>query len=655
MLVIRADAHDTKPNEVRAMTVAMKTWTAEKSAEIYALDLWGRDYFDISPDGEVRALLRDGEEKHAVSMMEIIRGLRERGFDLPVLLRFPDFLEARIAQINETFLSAIREVGYKGGYRGVYPIKVNQQDQVIEAVTRFGRKYHYGLEAGSKAELVAALGYMHDPAAYIICNGYKDEEFIDLALYANKLGIQVVLVVEMPEELPLILERSETLGIEPIIGVRIKLSAESSGHWNDSGGERSVFGLTISQLVAVVDRLKEAGRLDTLKLLHYHQGSQIPNIRSIREAAAEASRVYVNLVKEGAPMGVLDIGGGLGVDYDGSKTNFQASCNYSVSEYCVDVIETIKGVLDQAEVEHPTIVNESGRAIVAHCSVLLFNVFEVTKFIPQEAPEPLDAEAPEMLRYLFHVYKTLSPKNIQEAYNDAVYYRQELRNQFQHGAVTLRERARGDHIFWNVVARIAAEARKMGRFCPPDLADIEASLVDIYHVNFSVFQSLPDAWAIDQLFPIMPIHRLAEEPRQSGIMADITCDCDGKMDRFIDFHGVKRALPLHDLRENEDYVLGAFLVGAYQETLGDLHNLLGDTNVASIRVEDGELFFEREIHGDTIEDVLSIVEYDPKQLAESFRNLAERAVRQKRISPNERRQIMRAYHDGLRAYTYFRA
>ncbi len=633
----------------------MQNWSSEKSAEIYALDLWGREYFDISPEGEVRALLREGEKVYPVSMMDVIRGLRERGFDLPVLLRFPDFLESRIAQLNETFRNAINELGYKGDYRGVYPIKVNQQDQVIESVTRFGKRYHYGLEAGSKAELVAALGYMHDPNAYVICNGYKDAEFIDLALYANKLGIRAVLVIEMPEELPLILERSDALEIEPIIGVRIKLSTESSGHWNDSGGERSVFGLTIAQLVEVVDELKAKGRLNELKLLHYHQGSQIPNIRSIREAAAEASRIYVDLVKEGAPMGILDIGGGLAVDYDGSKTNFPASCNYGIGEYCVDIIETIMGVLDQEDIKHPTIISESGRAIVAHCSVLLFNVFEVTKFIPQTTPEPLEEDAPEMLKFLYHVYTNLSPKGIQEAYNDAIYYRQELRNQFQHGTVSLRDRARGDHIFWNVVARIAREVQQMGRFCPPDLAEIGSSLVDIYHVNFSVFQSLPDAWAIDQLFPIMPIHRLTEEPKQSGIMADITCDCDGKMDRFIDFHGVKRALPLHELRGKEDYILGAFLVGAYQETLGDLHNLLGDTNVVSIRIEDGEIFFEREIHGDTIADVLSIVEYDPKQLAESFRTLAERAVRQKRISANERRQIMRAYENGLRSYTYFRA
>jgi len=628
-------------------------WTAEQSTDLYATNLWGKDYFDVSPTGEVRALLDDGEKIVPVSLPEIVSGLKERGFDLPVLLRFPDFLKRRIDLINETFQSAIRELKYQGQFRGVYPIKVNQQDHVVEAIAEFGKRHHFGLEAGSKAELIAALGHMHDPEAFIVCNGYKDAEFIDLALYANRLGLRCVIVIEMPEELSLILERAEALGIEPIIGVRIKLSAKSAGHWNDSGGDRSVFGLSAPQLVDVIDRLKEAGKLGWLRLLHYHQGSQIPNIRAIRDASSEAIRVYASLVKEGAPMGIIDTGGGLAVDYDGSQTNFQGSCNYTVREYCLDILESFMSVLDAEEIPHPTIISESGRATVAHCSVLLFNVFEVTHFEPREFPGELPDDAPEMLQNLFAVYQNLTPKRIQECYNDAIYYRGEIRRQFNQGMVSLRDRARGDHIFWNVVAAVAREVAKMGRNAPPDLAEIGSSLVDIYHVNFSVFQSLPDAWAIDQLFPVMPIHRLTEKPTASGIMGDITCDCDGKIDRFIDFHGVKKSLPLHPLKPNEDYMLGVFLVGAYQETLGDLHNLLGDTNVASITVEEGELVYEREIHGDTIADVLTYVEYDPKDLAESFRNLAERAVRQKRITAQERRTILGAYDAGLRSYTYF--
>jgi arginine decarboxylase len=631
----------------------LEDWTVEQANEVYATHMWGKDYFDISPSGEVRALLSDGGKVAPVSLAEIVAGLRERGFELPVLLRFPDILKRRIDLINETFQSAIQELKYGGVYRGVYPIKVNQQDHVVAAITRFGRRHHFGLEAGSKAELIAALGHMHDPEAFIVCNGYKDEEFIDLALYATRLGLKCVIVIEMPAELKLILSRAEALGIEPMIGVRIKLSAKSAGHWNDSGGDRSVFGLGAMQLVDVIDELKAAGKLGWLRLLHYHQGSQIPNIRAIRDASAEAIRVYAGLVREGAPMGIMDIGGGLAVDYDGSQTNFQGSCNYTVREYCVDILESFMSVLDAEEIPHPTIISESGRATVAHSSVLLFNVFEATHFEPHDLPAKLDPEEPEMLHNMMAVLDTLTPKRIQEAYNDALYYRGEIKRLFNLGLMGLRDRARGDHIFWNIIAAIVREVNKMGRAAPPDLVELSNSLVSIYHVNFSVFQSLPDAWAIDQLFPVMPIHRLRERPTISGIMGDITCDCDGKIDRFIDFHGVKQALPLHPLRENEDYMLGAFLVGAYQETLGDLHNLLGDTNVASICVEDGEIVYEQEIHGDSIGDVLSYVEYDPKDLSEAFRNLAETAVRQKRITANERRTILRAFSEGMRAYTYF--
>jgi len=632
---------------------ALKRWTPQKARELYSLDSWGKGYFDLDEQGEVRVLLRDGEETKPVRLSEIVSELDTRGFDLPVLLRFPDFLEKRLRELCTTFDAAIQELGYQAPYRGVYPIKVNQQDQIVEAVTRMGRAYHFGLEAGSKAELIAALAYMHDPQAYIVCNGYKDAEFVDLALYARRLGLQVILVVEMQEEVDLILERADALGIDPMIGIRIKLATESGGHWNDSGGDRSVFGLNVAQLVDVVDRLKAANRLGCLQMLHYHQGSQIPNIGAIREAAAEAIRIYAALVREGAPMGILDVGGGLAVDYDGSRTNFQASCNYSMREYCLDVIETIMATLDAEDIPHPTIISESGRALVAHCSVLLFNVFEVTRFTPREMPEDLPAESPEALTNLFETFQNLSPKRLQEAYNDAVYYRHELRNQFSHGAATLRDRAKGDHIFWSIIARIAAEVRRLGRSAPPDLADVGSHLVDIYHVNFSVFQSLPDAWAIEQLFPIMPIHRLDKEPKERGIMADITCDCDGKVDKFIDYHDIRTALPLHALEDDQDYVLGAFLVGAYQETLGDLHNLLGDTHVASITMEDGEVAFGREIEGDSIADVLSYVEFDPKQLKTQFRDLAERAVRKKLVSVAERRQILKAFEDGLRSYTYF--
>ncbi len=629
-------------------------WSVKDSADLYGIRYWSKGFFEINDKGEVCVRLRENGGSKLVSMMEIIDGLKERGLTLPVLLRFGDLVNAQIEEINSSFTAAMQEAGYKGKYRGVYPIKVNQQEQVVREIARFGQKHNFGLEAGSKAELVAALAYQHNSDAFIICNGYKDAEFIDMALYGVKMGIPVVLVVEMPGEVDLIIERAQALGIEPNIGVRIKLSAKSAGHWNDSGGDRSVFGLSISQVVKLVDRLKEVDMLNSLRLLHYHQGSQIPNVRAIREAAGEAMRVYVNLVREGARMGWLDIGGGLAVDYDGSKTNFQSSCNYSIPEYCADVVEAVMKVADEEGVPHPTIISESGRATVAYGSVLLFNVFEKTKFEPETEPEEIAGDAPEVIANLYNVYKSLTPKNLQESYNDAIFYREELRSIFQHGQISLRDRAQGEHIFWTIVTRIAREVQGMKKFVPPDLHDIESLLVDIYHVNFSVFQSLPDAWAIDQLFPIMPVHRLDERPLNAGIMADITCDCDGKVDRFIDLHDVRKSLPLHELRANEDYVLGAFLVGAYQETLGDLHNLLGDTHVASIHLEDGEVSYEAEILGDSIADVLSYVEYDPKNLTQRFRSLAERAVRQRKITAVERKEIMDAYDAALRSYTYFR-
>ncbi|MFW6354303.1 MAG: biosynthetic arginine decarboxylase [Verrucomicrobiota bacterium] len=637
------------------MTKKHSPWSSSTSTDLYGVERWGADLFRINAAGDVEALLAEAgsDEIVPVSLREVLQGLQERGMDLPVVLRFPHFLTRQIDRINQTFGDVMRSLAYKGDYRGVYPIKVNQQAQVVNAITAAGKRWHFGLEAGSKPELIAALAHLDDPEAVIICNGYKDQEFIDLALHANELGLRVFIVLEMPEELSLVLQRAKALGISPRLGLRVKLSTESAGHWNDSGGDRSVFGLNVSQLVNVVDQLKEAGQIESLQLLHYHQGSQIPNIRSIREAAAEAARYYTCLVQEGAPMGFLDIGGGLAVDYDGSKTNFSGSCNYGLHEYCTDVIETIMQVLDAAEVPHPTIINESGRALVAYSSVLLFNVFSVTEFTPKALPEELPPDPPVMLKNLWAAYRSIQPKNLQESFNDAVYYRGEMAALFTRGEISLRERALGDRIYWHILWKVSQVAPSLGKYAPPDLAEITAALVDIYHVNFSVFQSLPDAWAIEQLFPVMPIHRLNERPDQRGILADITCDCDGKIDRFIDFHGIGKELPLHQLREGEDYILGTFLIGAYQETLGDLHNLLGDTHVISVGIENGEFSVEEEIAGDTVTEVLSYVEYDPADLSAAFRRLAERGVRQRRITPARRRDIVTLFEKVLRGYTYF--
>jgi arginine decarboxylase len=634
-------------------TELLGRWTKEKSEELYGIKNWGAGYFSISEKGEVLVNPYPKNKESAVSFIDMISGIRERGLDMPVLLRFENLLDAQISFLNESFLKAMKSLGYRSTYRGVYPVKVNQQQQVIEEVTKFGQRYHHGLEVGSKPELIAALAHLKDKEACLICNGYKDEEFIDLCLYAVKMGYKCFFVLEVPGELDLLMERSKALNIRPYIGIRIKLAAKAGGHWTDSGGDRSIFGLNMSQVITMVDRLKDHGMLDCLRLMHYHLGSQIPNIRDIRSAVLEATRVYAELVKEGAPMGYLDLGGGLAVDYDGSNTNYTNSRNYTVEEYCSDIVEAVMSILEPSQVEHPIIVTESGRTTVAYYSVLLFNVLDVEKLEEYDLPDQLTEDTPDPIKYLFEAYKGLTLKNIQECYNDALYYRDQIRELFKHGSISLRQRSFSEKIFWSLINKIAKEKTKL-KNPPPDLEDLESAIADIYYCNFSVFQSIPDSWAIDQLFPIIPLHRLTELPRRNAIIADITCDCDGKIDRFIDLHDVRSTLPLHELNNGDDYYLGVFLVGAYQETLGDLHNLFGDTNVVSVRIDpDGNYDFVKEIQGDTVADVLSYVEYDPKELLERFRETAEEAVREGRINPLDRREIMRAYDMGLRGYTYY--
>ncbi|NCO61005.1 MAG: arginine decarboxylase [Deltaproteobacteria bacterium CG_4_8_14_3_um_filter_51_11] len=631
----------------------LNRWTVEEARELYGIRNWSAGYFDISADGNVVVTPNPKRPDVSVSIKAIIEGMRERGLTMPVLLRIENLLVTQLALLHDSFRAAMSNFDYKGDYRGVYPIKVNQQQQVIEAITRFGRSTHHGLEVGSKAELIAAISMLNDKEACLICNGYKDEEFIDLALYAVKMGYKCFLVVEMPSELPMIVERSKKVGVKPNIGVRLKLSTKAGGHWTESGGDRSIFGLNISQLIEAVDYLKDNGMLECLKLLHYHLGSQIPNIRDIRSAVTEGCRYYAEMVKEGAPMGYLDIGGGLAVDYDGSKTNFVNSMNYTLEEYCVDIIEVIISILGENNIAHPTIVTESGRATVAYSSILLVNVLDIAKFEIVSLPEQVNENSHELMKNLHEVLKSMTLKNIQECYNDAIYYRDEIRQLFKHGEITLRERSVAENIFWNIMNIIYKERNKMSKI-PPELEGIESALADIYYCNFSVFQSLPDSWAIGHLFPIMPIHRLNEEPLRQATIADVTCDCDGKIDKFIDLHDVRNTLPMHDLIENEEYYLGVFLVGAYQETLGDLHNLMGDTNIVSVHIyEDGTYDFVREIDGDSVADVLSYVEYDPKTLMTNFRSIAEQAVKDGFISPAERRQIIKKYESGLSGYTYF--
>ena len=624
-------------------------WTVENAADLYGIERWSNDYFGLNQHGQVVAKTLNTE----VPLIDIIDGMAERDLQMPVLVRIENILDAQLFRLNNAFRQAIEDCDYNNQYRGVYPIKVNQQAQVIEEIADFGSRYNHGFEVGSKPEMIAALATLKEPNSLIICNGYKDAEFIELGLHAIKLGFICIFVIETPTELPIIIERSQALGVKPMIGARVKMTTQVSGHWNTTSGDRSVFGLTSTQLIDLVDTLKAHDMLDCLELLHCHLGSQIPNIRDIRRGIVEACRYYVDLRREGAALSYIDLGGGLAVDYTGARSSEEQSRNYSLEEYCADVVDTIKTTLDEYEVPHPIIVTESGRATVAYSSVLLFNVLDVNHFEPAHIASAEEEEHPHLCE-MRKLLDDIQEDSVQECFNDAHFHRQEIRELFRRGQVDLRERSVAENLFLEILHGVARIIETMERI-PTELQNLKTSLADIYYGNFSLFQSLPDIWAIDQLFPIMPVHRLDEQPTREAILADITCDCDGKIDRFIDMDKPWRdTLPLHTLKHDEEYYLGVFLVGAYQETLGDLHNLFGDTNVVSVRLNDnGTYDFVKEIHGDTIEDVLTYVEYSPKDLKLSYRNTAERAVQEGRINARERQQIIKAFNASLQGYTYY--
>ncbi len=623
-------------------------WSTEDSAQLYGVERWSNDYFGLSDDGKVTAKTLNTQ----VPIMDIVDGMIERDLQMPVLLRIENILDAQIYRLNTAFSEAINTLGYQAPYRGVYPIKVNQQAQIIEEIADFGARFQHGFEVGSKPEMIAALSTLEEPGSLIICNGYKDAEFIDLGLHAIKLGFTCFFVIETPSELPIIIERSRALDVPPTIGVRVKMTTQVSGHWNSTSGDRSVFGLTTTQLIDVVDTLKKEGMLDCLQLLHCHLGSQIPNIQDIRNGIVEACRFYAGLVAEGAELTHIDLGGGLAVDYSGAAKNENQSRNYTLIEYCEDIVDTLKQTFDELNITHPTIITESGRATVAYSSILIFNILDTNTFEPKILPE-LPGDPHPVIKNLQEVLQDLTEKRLQENYNDAHYYRNEAREQFKRGLMDLRIRSVAENLFLEIMHAIVALSETMEEK-PPELDGLKASLADIYYGNFSLFQSLPDIWAIDQQFPIMPIHRLDEKPTRDAVIADITCDCDGKIDSFISNQQEKPSLQVHELKPDEEYYLGVFLVGAYQETLGDLHNLFGDTNVVSVRLNaDSSFDFVKEIHGDTIADVLSYVEFQPKELITRYRNTAERAVREGRITARERAKMINNFNESMRGYTYY--
>ncbi len=629
------------------------SWSTHDATDYYGIDKWGAGYFSINASGDVVVTPSGADHGPSLSLLEVAKEVEARGLSMPVLLRIENILGSQIKLLHETFRKVIRENNYRGVYKGVFPIKVNQQEQVIEAISQFGKDYNHGLEAGSKPELIAAISMLQNRSACLICNGYKDEEFIDLGLDAIRMGFQVFFVIEVPGEVDLIIERAKVHNIKPALGLRIKLSTQAEGQWTESGGDASVFGLSMSHTIDAIDRLKKEDMLDCLQLLHYHIGSQIPNISDIRAGAMEACRLYEELIKEGAPMGYLDLGGGLAVDYDGSNTNSHSSRNYSMEEYCSDIVESIVTVLDRNDIPHPTIITESGRAIVAYYSVLLFNILDISAFEPPPIPDRLPIADSDILENLMATYNMVSTKTIQECCNDALFYRTQARQLFKHGQICLRERALAENLVQHTLIKISKTSQDLDHI-PKDVQKINKLIYDIYYGNFSLFQSLPDVWAIDQILPVIPIHRLDEAPTRPAIISDITCDCDGKIDKFPDISQEKSSLMLHPLKNNEEYYLGVFLVGAYQETLGDLHNLFGDTNVVSIHVsDDGSYKFIRELEGDSVADVLNYVEYDLRAMKNRIKNLAEDAIQHGYITARERKSILANFEEGLRGYTYF--
>jgi len=604
-----------------------KKWDIHSALSQYGVKNWGNDYFDINHSGELTVIDPLKPNTKPLPLIDIIHGLTDRELQMPVLLRIENILDQSISNINEAFSVAIKKVGYRNVYRGVYPIKVNQQAQIVEEVADFGSRYQHGFEVGSKAEMIAALSTLQDTNRLIICNGYKDKEFIDLGLQATKLGFSCFFVIETPAELPIIVERSEQLNIRPNMGVRIKMTSTVGGYWNSTSGDRSVFGLSSTQVIQVIDFLKQHEMLNCLKLLHCHLGSQIPNILDIRGGVVEACRYFSDLCKEGAPLSYLDLGGGLAVDYSGASSNDSQSCNYSLAEYCEDITETLKETLDAENLDHPILITESGRATVAYSSILLFNILDVTRFEPLQI-EPSSKENHDLINNMYDIFNYLQPRRLQECYNDAHFYRDEVRSLFKRGQINLRMRSIAENVFLDILHKIK---------------DIVKTL-----------ERVPSDLEIDQLFPIMPIHRLNEEPQRQAIIADITCDCDGKIDEFISYTETKKTLPLHDLNSDEEYYLGAFLVGAYQETLGDLHNLFGDTHVVSIRINSDDSYeFIKEIHGDSISDVLSYVEYQPQDMQSNYRKMIELAVKEGRITTKERQQMMNTYKASMAGYTYY--
>jgi arginine decarboxylase len=649
-------------NKIFSASENQATWTIEDSESLYGIQGWGEPYFSINAAGNVTVSPQGASRGISLDLCELVESLKQRNVGLPLLIRFSDILADRMERLHACMHRAIARYKYAGRYQGVFPIKCNQHRHLVEDLVKYGKSYQFGLEAGSKPELIIALAVLepnlhanqYNCDSLLICNGYKDREYIETALLAMHLGQQPIIVIEQLEELYLTLEISKQLNIKPILGVRAKLNSRGTGRWGNSTGDRAKFGLTIPEILQVVRELETAKMLDCLQLLHFHIGSQISSIAVIKDAIREASQIYVQLVKMGAKMGYLDVGGGLAIDYDGSKTNFYASKNYNMQNYANDIVAQVKDMCDRAKIKVPTLVSESGRAICSHQSVLIFDVLS-TKNIAEDPPERLGEDEPLVLHNFWETYRSIDEQNYQETYNDAIQFKEEALSLFNLGYLNLAQRAEAEKLYWACCHKISRIISHLD-YVPDDLEDLAKMMASIYYINLSIFQSVPDAWAIDQLFPIMPIHRLNEKPTAKGILADLTCDSDGKIDRFIDLKDVKDLLPLHPLVTTADkcppYYIGMFLVGAYQEIMGNLHNLFGDTNVVHIKLTSQGYQIEHLVKGDTIREVLSYVQYDSENFLEVMRRRTELALQQGRITIEDAQRLLRNYERGLSSYTY---
>jgi arginine decarboxylase len=633
-------------------------WRIEDSLDLYHLRAWGQGYFGINQSGHV-VVRPDTTERHEIDLYEVVEGLQARDLTTPVVVRFSDILAHRLRRLHDAFAQAITENDYKNRYAAVFPIKVNQQRLVVEEVYRYGQAFGFGLEVGSKPELLAVMAMTENaPERLIICNGFKDDSYIEAVTLATKLGRTIIPVVENFEELALILKHAHGYQVRPRIGVRVKLFSEGSGRWSSTAGEKSKFGLFITEILELFKVLKQHDMLDCLQLVHCHPGSQLQDIRRIKDAINELAHVYAELKLMGAGLQYIDVGGGLGVDYDGSGTNFSSSMNYTLNEYASDVVYRVASVCNARDIPHPMIVSESGRAVAAYHSVLIFDALgssALDKFrVTGDRAEDYggEEELPQPVQDLFEAYRSVSERRLVECYHDALTAREQVLQMFNLGLLSLEFRGLAERLYWATCAKIRDSCRKLERL-PEELEDLESILSDTYFCNFSVFQSLPDSWAIDQLFPILPIHRLDERPTRTAVLADITCDSDGKIDHFVSMRDVKRTLELHELRGEEKYYLAAFLVGAYQETLGDLHNLFGDTHVVHVRLHDeGGWWIEEIVKGDTANKVLEYMEYDVAELYPALARDCERAIRDGRMTLAESQALKRFYESELDGYAY---